>query len=196
MTEQMSREAVISLLEETNAIRKGHFRLTSGRHSDTYVQCARVCEHPAVVGKLAAEAVSRIPKVEDIDVVIAPAVGGIVFGYAVAEALNKRFIFAERENGTMTLRRAFEITPGERVLVAEDVVTTGGSVAEVIAVAQACGGDVVGVVSLIDRGGEKRFDAPFFPLLELAVDSWDPGECALCADGVDIYAPGSRAITK
>jgi orotate phosphoribosyltransferase len=126
--------------------------------------------------------------------VVAPAVGGIVFGYAVAQALGTRFIFAEREEGKMTLRRAFEIERGTRVLVAEDVVTTGGSVKEVVDVVREQGGEVVGVVSLIDRGGERKFDEPFYPLLPLEIESWDPLDCGLCADGVDLYSPGSRQL--
>jgi len=192
----LTDEQVKQILVDTNAIRTGHFQLTSGRHSDTYVQCARVCEYPALTAQLAREAISRLPQDFACDLVVAPAVGGIVFGYAIAEALGKRFIFAERENGVMTLRRAFEIEPGARVLVAEDVVTTGGSVAEVIKVVEDAGGEVVGVITLIDRGGDLKFDKPFYPLLSLQVDSWDPADCQLCKDGVEMYSPGSRRIGK
>ncbi|MCL2024165.1 MAG: orotate phosphoribosyltransferase [Coriobacteriia bacterium] len=182
------------ILEETDAIRRGHFQLTSGRHSDTYVQCARVCEYPAVVSKLATEAVRRLPAEVAPDLVIAPAVGGLVFGFAVAQALDVRFIFTEREGGAMTLRRAFEVAPGTRALVVEDVVTTGGSVAEVCAVVEACGGEVCGVVALIDRGGERAFDAPFYPLLTLEAASWEPDECRFCADAMPLTSPGSRRL--
>jgi len=192
----LSDEQVRRILIDTDAIRTGHFQLTSGRHSETYVQCARVCEFPDLTNQLAAEAVSRLPEDLKVDLVIAPAVGGIVFGYAVAQALGKRFIFAERQDGTMTLRRAFTLEPGERVLVVEDVITTGGSVVEVIEVVEAEEGVVVGVVSLIDRGGTPKFTKPFYPLLTLDVASWEPEECNLCKEGVDIYSPGSRRLTK
>ncbi|MBK5211219.1 MAG: orotate phosphoribosyltransferase [Coriobacteriia bacterium] len=183
-------------LIQTNALRKGHFQLTSGRHSDTYVQCARVLEDPTLTLELAKEAVARLPKDIDIDVVAAPAVGGILIGFAVAQALGKRFIFSERQNGEMVFRRSFELAPGTKVLVVEDVVTTGGSVAEVIKLVEEAGAQTVGVVSLIDRGGDKKFTADFWPLLTLEVASWDRQDCRLCKDGVDIYSPGSRRLTK
>ena len=186
----------MDILLKRHAVLKGHFQLTSGRHSDTYCQCARLCEYPSDTNVLAQEAVNRLPQGHAIDGVIAPAVGGLVFGYAVASALDKRFIFTERVNGAMTLRRAFEIQPGERFLVAEDVVTTGGSVQEVIEVVETAGGVIAGIVSLIDRGGEKKFSKPFYPLLSLDIKSWDPSECALCKEGVEIYSPGSRRIAK
>jgi orotate phosphoribosyltransferase len=191
----LSDEDVKQLLIDTNAIRSGHFQLTSGRHSDTYVQCARVCEYPEFTNRLAAEAVRRLPEGLTCDIVIAPAVGGLIFGYAVAQALGRRFIFAERQKGEMTLRRAFEIEPGARVLVVEDVVTTGGSVAEVVAVVKQCGGEVAAVVSLIDRGGDRKFSDPFYPLLQLDIKSWEPQHCPLCADGVDVDSPGSRRLS-
>ncbi|MCL2491720.1 MAG: orotate phosphoribosyltransferase [Coriobacteriia bacterium] len=192
----LTDKEVERILQDTHAIRSGHFQLTSGLHSDTYVQCARVCEYPDLTNKLATEAVARLPKELTCDTVIAPAVGGLVFGYALAQALGKRFIFAERQNGIMTLRRAFEIDTGEKVLVAEDVITTGGSVAEVIEVVQDHGGEVVGVVSLIDRGQEHKFEEALYPLLILDVASWDSEDCDLCKEGVDIYSPGSRRLGK
>ncbi|MCL2818934.1 MAG: orotate phosphoribosyltransferase [Actinomycetia bacterium] len=192
----LSDDQVKQILVDSDAIRHGHFQLTSGRHSDTYVQCARVCEYPDLTNQLAVEAASRLPEGFTCDTVIAPAVGGLVFGYALAQALSVRFIFAERQDGIMTLRRAFEIDPGERVLVAEDVITTGGSVNEVIKVVEEQGGKVIGIVSLIDRGGEHSFDKPFYPLLPLDVASWDPDECNLCKDGIELYSPGSRRLTK
>lgn len=192
----MDDREIYQALSDTNAIRTGHFQLTSGRHSDTYIQCARVLEHPSLTMELARTAVSRIPAGVDIDLVVSPAVGGLVIGFAVAAALDKRFIFTERQNGAMTLRRAFEIEPGARVLVVEDVVTTGGSVAEVIEVVSTAGATVVGVVSLIDRGGERKFAGPYWPLLTLTAASWEPDECALCDQGVDIYSPGSRRLAS
>ncbi|MCL2757669.1 MAG: orotate phosphoribosyltransferase [Coriobacteriia bacterium] len=190
--QRMDDAAVLSALQETQAIRKGHFRLTSGRHSDTYIQCARVLEQPRLTNQLAAEAVARLPKDAEIDIVIAPAIGGILFGFAVATALDKPFLFTERKEGVMTLRRSFIIPAGARILVAEDVVTTGGSVKEVCDLVAEAQATVQGVISLIDRGGTPVFDAPFFPLLRLETPSWAPGDCALCAAGAVIDAPGSR----
>ena len=190
----MEREEILGILEETGSMRRGHFKLTSGRHSDTYIQCARIQEHPVLNNRLAAEAVKHLPQDTPIDLVAAPAVGGIVFGYAVAAALEKRFIWSERVDGTMALRRSFEVSPGEHVLVCEDVVTTGGSVQELIELIEAAGGIVVAVTSMIYRGGARKFDAPYYPLIELETPSWDPEACDLCSQGVAIDSPGSRHI--
>ncbi len=190
----MDDTQVLEALKAADAIRSGHFVLTSGRHSDGYVQCARILEDPALTTELARTAVERLPEGLDIDLVAAPAVGGLVIGFAVAQALGVKFIFSERESGAMVFRRSFEVPAGARVLVVEDVVTTGGSVAEVIELVRAAGGDVVGVVSLIDRGGDKAFDAEFWPLLRLEVESWDAASCSLCAAGVPVYSPGSRRL--
>jgi len=190
----MTDDDVRAALEEADAIRHGHFVLTSGRHSGTYVQCARILEDPALTTNLAQTAVSRLPEGLAVDLVAAPAVGGLIIGFAVAQALGVKFIFSEREQGKMVLRRSFAVPPGARVLVVEDVVTTGGSVGEVIDLVREAGGEVVGVVSLIDRGGEKAFSAEFWPLLQLEVESWDPASCTLCAQGVEVYSPGSRRL--
>jgi orotate phosphoribosyltransferase len=192
---KMTEKEVLSALEDAHAIMTGHFRLTSGRHSDRYVQCARVLEDPALVTRLAHAIVERLGE-RRIDLVAAPAVGGIVIGFAVAQALGVKFIFSERENGAMVFRRGFDVPAGARVLVVEDVVTTGGSVAEVVELVRAAGGVPVAVASLIDRGGPKSFDIELFPLLRLKVESWEPESCGLCAAEVPIYAPGSRALAK
>jgi orotate phosphoribosyltransferase len=186
---------IIAALEKSDAIRHGHFVLTSGRHSDTYVQCARILEDPKLTMELARTSVARLPKNLDIDMVAAPAVGGLIIGFAVAQVLGVKFMFSEREQGRMVFRRAFSIPEGARVLVVEDVVTTGGSVAEVIDLVRSAGGEVVGVVALIDRGGEKAFDAPFWPLLRLEVESWGADSCSLCADGIPVYSAGSRRLS-
>jgi orotate phosphoribosyltransferase len=192
---QLTDENILQALKDADAIRTGHFVLTSGRHSDTYVQCARILEDPALVTLLAKTAVERLPEGLKIDVVAAPAVGGLIIGFAVAQALGVKFIFSERESGRMVFRRAFEVPAGARVLVVEDVVTTGGSVGEVIDLVREAGGEVAGVVSLIDRGGDKKFQAPFWPLLQLEVESWAPESCGLCADEVPVYSPGSRRLS-
>ncbi len=190
----MTDEEMLDALKASDAIRSGHFVLTSGRHSDTYVQCARVLEDPALTTRLAETAVRRLPAGLAVDLVAAPAVGGIIFGFAVAQALGVKFIFSEREQGRMVFRRAFEVPSGANVLVVEDVVTTGGSVKEVIDLVESADAFVAGVVSMIDRGGEKAFDKPFWPLLQLQVESWAPDSCGLCADGIPVYSPGSRRI--
>ena len=192
----LSDEQILAALTDADAIRTGHFVLTSGRHSGTYVQCARFLEDPALTTDLAETAVSRLPEGLDIDLVAAPAVGGLIIGFAVAQALGVKFIFSEREQGTMVFRRAFEVPQGARVLVVEDVVTTGGSVGEVIDLVKSAGGTVVGVVSIIDRGGDKKFTGPFWPLLTLEVESWHPESCALCADGEPVTSPGSRRLSS
>ena len=189
----LTENEVLAALRDAGAILHGHFQLTSGRHSDTYVQCARVLEDPALTTRLG---VAMAESVSDrgVDLVASPAVGGIIIGFAVAQALGVRFIFSERQQGTMTFRRGFSVAPGERVLVVEDVVTTGGSVAEVIDLVRAAGGEVVAVSSIIDRGGEKAFDAEFLPLLQLEVESMEPPACPQCAAGVPIDSPGSRRL--
>jgi orotate phosphoribosyltransferase len=157
------------------------------------VQCARILEDPALTTRLA-EAMAEGIEGRSVDLVAAPAVGGIIIGFAVAQALGVKFIFSERQNGVMSFRRSFHVAPGQRVLVVEDVVTTGGSVAEVIDLVRASGGEVVAVASIIDRGGEKAFDAEFLPLLRLEVESMEPRECPQCAADVPIDSPGSRRL--
>lgn len=191
----LTDEEILAALTDAGAVRTGHFVLTSGRHSDTYVQCARILEDPELATRLAREAVRRLPADLDIEMVAAPAVGGLIIGFAVAQALGVKFIFSEREQGSMVFRRSFEVPKGAKVLVVEDVVTTGGSVAEVVDLVRGAGGVVVGVVSLIDRGGVKEFEAPYWPLLKLEVESWTPEACGLCANGVPTYSPGSRRIS-
>ncbi len=187
---------ILAILEETGALRTGHFTLTSGRHSNRYVQCAQLMRSPKTTLMLAEEAVSRLPEEvrEAATLVVSPAVGGITFGFALGLALDRDFIFAERQDGKMTLRRNFTIAPEDRVIVAEDVVTTGGSVKEVSDLVEAAGAEVVGVVSLIDRKTDRLFDAPFYPLLALAIESWAPEDCPLCAQGLKSEAPGSRKL--
>jgi orotate phosphoribosyltransferase len=189
----MTDTDVLAALEESGALLTGHFVLTSGRHSDRYVQCARVLEDPALTTLLACEMVRRLGD-REVDVVAAPAVGGIVIGFAVAQALGVPFIFTERVDGHMTLRRGFSVPEGARVLVVEDVVTTGGSVAEVLDLISAAGGKPAGVVSLIDRGGDKAFSGAFDPLLRLTVESWPADDCDLCGAGAPVDSPGSRRL--
>lgn len=189
----LDQDGVLAALKDASAILHGHFQLTSGRHSDTYVQCARVLEDPVLTTELAT-AMAQSMADREIDVVAAPAVGGIIIGFAVAQSLGVKFIFSERADGKMTFRRSFTLKPGSRVLVVEDVVTTGGSVAEVIELVRAAGGEVVAVTSIIDRGGEKAFNAEFRPLLRLEVESMEPDSCPQCVAGTPIDSPGSRRL--
>jgi len=191
----MDEARMLEALRDAGAVLHGHFQLTSGRHSDTYVQCARVLEDPALTNELG-RAIADDVAGRGIEVVAAPAVGGIIIGYAVAQALGVRFIFSERVGGVMTFRRGFSVRPGERVLVVEDVVTTGGSVAEVVGLVETAGGVVTAVASIIDRGGPKAFDAEFRPLLQLQVESMEPDECPLCAAGTPVDSPGSRRLSS
>lgn len=184
---------VLEALRDAGAILHGHFQLTSGRHSDTYVQCARILEDPALTTRLA-EAMAEAVRDRDIELVAAPAVGGIIIGFAVAQALGVKFIFSERQQGVMAFRRSFCVEPGTRVLVVEDVVTTGGSVAEVIDLVRSGGGEVVAVASIIDRGGDKAFDSEFLPLLRLQVESMEPHQCSQCASEIPLDSPGSRRL--
>ena len=189
--QRLAPEEIEKAFEDAGAILKGHFVLTSGRHTDTYVQCARVLEDTALTTRLAQDMAADLGG-RDVDLVAAPAVGGIVIGFAVAQSLGVNLIFSEREQETMRFRRGFGVPAGAKVVVVEDVVTTGGSVREVIDLAEQAGGEVVGVLSLIDRGGPKSFDAELWPLLRLEVESWDAEECRLCASGIPTESPGSR----
>lgn len=191
----MTEPEVLQALKDADAVLSGHFQLTSGRHSDTYVQCARILEDPLLTTRLAGAMVERLGE-RQFDLVAAPAVGGIIIGFAVARALGVKFIFTERQGGAMVLRRGFEIPAGAHVLVVEDVVTTGGSVAEVIDLVRSAGGEPVVVTSIIDRGGPKAFELELVPLLRLEVESWEQDSCGLCAANVPIYSPGSRRLSS
>lgn len=196
MEHVMTDEQMLAELKRVQAIRSGHFVLTSGRHSDTYIQCARVLEDPALTLKLAEEAIARLPEDLDVNLVVSPAVGGILYGFAVAEVLGTKFIFSERQSGSMVFRRSFSIPRDARVLICEDVVTTGGSVKEVCSLVEQAGGCVVAVSSIIDRGGERKFSHPFYPLLKLPTASWPAEECELCKQGIPTDSPGSRRLSS
>ena len=181
------------ILADCDALMTGHFILTSGRHSDKYMQCARLIQNPAKTMELCGILADAF-KGDSIDAVAAPAVGGIVVGYEIARQLGAASIFAERENGAMTFRRGFSVKPGERVLVAEDVVTTGGSVLEVISLVKAMGGIVVGVALLVDRsGGSVDLGAKTVAAYTASIESFDPDNCPLCKEGkIPPIKPGSR----
>ncbi len=180
------------LLESTGALLSGHFRLSSGLHSNAYVQCARLLENPRAAIEVGEALASKVRELE-VDRVVAPALGGVVIGFTVAKALETPMVFAERKEGEMTLRRGFEIRNGTRVVIVEDVVTTGKSTRETQAVVQGLGGDVVGFASILNRSGKSNpFDKPYVFLMPMALETWDETECPLCQDGVPLDAPGSR----
>jgi orotate phosphoribosyltransferase len=184
-----------SILEEfrkTGAYLKGHFRLTSGLHSNEYMQCALVLQHPSIAENLGRELASQFPKC---DIVVSPAVGGLIIGHEVARALGARFLFTERDPATskMILRRGFTVKPGETAVVIEDVVTTGGSTRDVIETLQAAGVKVLGAGSIIDRsGGRADLGVPKVALATLEVTAWPADFCPLCQEGIPVEKPGSR----
>ncbi len=183
---------VATLLRETGALLRGHFRLSSGLHSPGYVQCARLLEHPRNAKAIGAALAAKLHAMRPAKIV-APALGGVVIGYTVAEALDLPSIFTERNEGQMSLRRGFRIEEGEAVVIVEDVVTTGKSTRETAAVVERSGGRVVGFASILNRSGrDNPFDAPYEALLELALETYEEGSCPLCASGVPIDSPGSR----
>jgi orotate phosphoribosyltransferase len=183
---------VRALLEETGALLEGHFRLSSGLHSRNYVQCARLLEHPRHARQVGAELAERIRPLAP-QRIVAPALGGVIIGYAVADALSLPFVFTERKDGAMTLRRGFRIEPGSSVLIIEDVVTTGKSTRETADVIEQCGGVVEGFASILNRSGRANpFGLPYEALLSLDLETWDEGACPLCRDGVAVDSPGSR----
>lgn len=190
----VTNDEVLARFRAVEALLEGHFRLTSGLHSPGYLQCALVLQHPAEAEAFGAAIAARVRTLKP-QVVLSPALGGIVIGQEVARALGVRAIFAERQDGTLTLRRGFTIMPGERVLVVEDVVTTGGSTRETIAVARAAGGEVIGAASIIDRsGGQQALEVPYHALATVALPTYQPDACPLCAEGTPAVKPGSRSV--
>lgn len=192
----MEAAEVRRLLEETHALLSGHFQLSSGKHSDKYFQCARVLASPARASLLGAGIGSRFTD-GVIDAVVGPAIGGIVIAHEVARYLGTPSYFTERENGKMTLRRGFSLDPGSKVIVVEDVVTTGGSALEVVELLVSLGVEVVGVSSIVwrapDGSAPSPFgERPFRPLMTLPTEAWDPADCPLCKQGKPVYKPGSR----
>ena len=185
---------VLDRFRRAGALLEGHFRLTSGLHSPGYLQCALVLQHPREAEALGAAIADRVRDL-GIQTVLSPALGGIVIGQEVGRALGVRAIFAERQDGRLTLRRGFRLDRGEKVLVVEDVVTTGGSTRETIDVAREAGAVVVGAAAIIDRsGGQQKIDVPFYVLAEVSLPTYDPGTCPLCLAGQPVVKPGSRTV--
>ena len=192
----MDRNEILEIYKRHNALLKGHFLLSSGLHSDTYLQSALVMQYPVIAEEIIKELVKDIYHL-NFTTVVSPAIGGIRFGYELARLLKKRSIFTERIDGKMTLRRGFQIEKGEKILIAEDVVTTGKSTKECMDVVKEHGGEIVGICSLIDRSnGKAKFDYPFYPLLKIDVATYEPENCPLCKKNIPLEKPGSRFIKK
>ena len=190
----MNSEQILEHFTDTNALLEGHFLLSSGLHSPKYLQCALALQYPEDTARFG-KAIAKHYLQAGIDTVASPAIGGLVIGYAVATALNVRFLWTERQNGQMTLRRGFTLKPGERILVVEDVITTGGSTRECIAALEANGGKAVAAASIIDRSnGTADVGVPRIALASLDVPSYADGECPLCVDGDRPAKPGSRQV--
>ncbi len=193
----LDKKRVEEILIDADVLLTGHFILTSGKHSDKYMQCAKILQYPNYAQELC-EGICEEFKNDNIDVVIAPAIGGIIIGYEIARQLGAKNLFAERENDVMTLRRGFTLQKGARVLVAEDVVTTGGSVFDVIKCVKDNGGEVVGVALLVDRSnGKVDFGVKTVAAYTTEVLSYESNDCPLCKEGkIAPYKPGSRAAAK
>jgi orotate phosphoribosyltransferase len=190
----MTRDELLDLFRRSGALLEGHFRLTSGLHSTGYLQCALVLQYPPHAEALGRAIADRTRELRP-TVVLSPALGGVVIGHEVGRALGVRAVFCERQDGALMLRRGFVISENDRVLVVEDVLTTGGSTRETMQVAKAAGGQVVGAASIVDRsGGSAQFDVPFAALLEVALPTYEPAACPLCAQGLPVVKPGSRPV--
>ena len=180
------------MLKETEAFLEGHFLLSSGKHSDGYVQCAKLLMYPDKAEKAIKEIVKKLEGV-DFDIVVGPAMGGIIVSYELGRQTGKPSIFAERENGEMKLRRGFTIEKGQKVLIAEDVVTTGKSAYEAIKVVEEAGGEVIGIGCIVDRSnGDIKY--PVYSAVKLNINTYESDNCPLCKENIPIVKPGSRKI--
>ena len=188
----MNKAELLSLFQKCHAYQEGHFRLAGGRHTNRYVQCAHLTEHAADTQTVCSELIKACGDTKA-EVVVSPAIGGMIFGFEVSRLLGLRYVYTERRDGAMILHRGFDIKKGTPVLVVEDVVTTGGSVREVMEIVRALGGNVVKVASLVDRsGGKVDFGVPFVSLVSYEVETWDEKGCPLCAQGTPVTKPVGR----
>jgi len=183
---------VLELLKETEALLEGHFLLSSGRHSNRYVQCAKLLQYPDKAEAVIKTVVEKIKDL-DFDVVVGPAMGGIIVAYELGRQMKKPAIFTERENGVMTLRRGFEIKKGQKVLITEDVVTTGKSSLEVVELIKELGGIVVGIASIVDRKSNE-IPFPLYSAIKLEIENYDRDNCPLCKENIPYIKPGSRKL--
>ncbi len=190
----LGSERILGIFKETGALLEGHFILTSGLHSNMYFQCAKVFQYPWHAEALCRDVADHFAG-EKIDAVVSPAIGGIVVGQEIARLLNVRSMFTERVEGKMAFRRGFAVSPGERILIAEDVTTTGGSVKEVMESVQGQDGAVIAVTGVVDRsGGKVAFGVPYFSLIQINVVNYPPEKCPLCKSGSTAVKPGSRGL--
>jgi orotate phosphoribosyltransferase len=183
---------VIDILKEAGALLEGHFLLSSGRHSNRYCQCARLLQYPDKAEKVLQVAAEQLKNIE-VDLVVGPAMGGIVAAYELGRQLGKPAIFTEREEGRMALRRGFEIKPGQKVLIVEDVVTTGKSSKETAEVIESFGAEVIGIACVVDRSSGE-VGLPVYSCIKLDIESYAAEECPLCKEGIPYIKPGSRSI--
>lgn len=191
-TVSLTKDQILTIFRESGALLDGHFLLTSGLHSPHYFQCAKVLQYPEHLQTFAAQ-IASVYREQKIDVVISPAIGGIVVGTEVGRVIGCRTLFTERKDNSMQLRRGFEISPGERTLVVEDVVTTGGSVFEVIDIVKKAGGVIAGAACIVDRSnGKVKFEGTQTSVLQMDVVTYEPAKCPLCASGSAPVKPGSR----
>lgn len=186
----MDEAEVIEELKRSGALKTGHFKLSSGRHSDAYVQCALLLKDPEVAVEVGRSLAKKVGL--KVDLVLCPALGAMVIGFTTALALGCDMLFAERAEGAMRLRRGFEIAPGSRVLLVEDVITTGGSILELVGIAEEAGGSVVAIACVVDRGDFRTDRYPLVSLAGLTAESSAPEDCPLCREGRPLDAPGSR----
>jgi orotate phosphoribosyltransferase len=192
----VTTDELLDLFRRSGALLEGHFRLSSGLHSPGYLQCALVLSHPQHAETLGRAIADRTRELRP-TVVLSPALGGVVIGHEVGRALGVRAMFAERQDGELTLRRGFLLSESDRVLVIEDVLTTGGSTRETMQVATAAGGRVVGAAAIVDRSsGAAKFDVPFAALLKIDLATYEPDRCPLCAQGQPVMKPGSRPVAS
>jgi orotate phosphoribosyltransferase len=189
----MDRETLIDAFHDTGGMLEGHFILTSGLHSDRYFQCARLLAHPRLAAACGEAIAAKMPT--GITHVISPAMGGLIIGHEVARAIGVPFLFTERVEGKMTLRR-FDFPEKARIAVVEDVITSGGSLVEVADLIRVAGGEVVATAAVVDRSGDRElaFGASFYSLLKVEVKTWEPSECPLCTEGCEAVKPGSRYL--
>ncbi|MHC1720585.1 MAG: orotate phosphoribosyltransferase [Clostridiaceae bacterium] len=187
-------EMVLDTLRESGALLEGHFLLSSGRHSNMYCQCARLLQYPDKAEKVLKIVAEKLKDV-DFDIIVGPAMGGIVVSYEVARQVGKPGIFAERVDGEMTIRRGFDINKGQKVIISEDVITTGKSSLEVAKVIEEMGGQVVGLCCIVDRRAEGiEFPYPIYSSIKLEIKSYEKDICPMCKDGIPYIKPGSRNI--
>ncbi len=190
---------LFKILQDTGSIMEGHFELSSGYHSNYYLQCARLLQYPDITFRLAGKALDLVGEeidIKKINTIVSPAIGGILWGYMLAYAVGCRMIFTERKNKNMELQRGFEIKKNEEIIIAEDVITTGGSVKEVIDICVKHGARVRAVVSIVDRSAGLKFECPYYYLIKLDIDNYQPSRCKLCMENFPLQYPGSRKKYK